>query len=167
MHKRDCTPSMRHKNICVSNLAGNEAQIRKKGECAQGGACPTVAQPSPCAGRCAEAHPMAGRFDGYPRSCRSGIHARRFFAVGHKWPTYARFVGWGLPHRRTTVAIPRTVRQGAPYGGAVWRVFGGVVGRAFMPDVFLLSAINGRPTRCSHGFGDNEMIEYSAATRFA
>ena len=89
MHKRDCTPSMRHKNICVSNLAGNEAQIRKKGECAQGGACPTVAQPSPCAGRCAEAHPMAGRFDGYPRSCRSGIHARRFFAVGHKWPTYA------------------------------------------------------------------------------
>ena len=37
MHKRDCTPSMRHKKICASNLAGNEAQIRKKGECAQGG----------------------------------------------------------------------------------------------------------------------------------
>ena len=37
MHKRDCTPSMRHKKICVSNFAENEAQIRKKGECAQGG----------------------------------------------------------------------------------------------------------------------------------
>ena len=25
-------------------------------------------------------------------------------------------VGWGLPHRRITVAITRTVRRGAPYG---------------------------------------------------
>ena len=43
---------------------------------------------------------------GTPYKCRSGINDR----------PYALFVGWGLPHRRTTVAMSRPVRRGVPYG---------------------------------------------------
>ena len=43
---------------------------------------------------------------GTPYKCRSGINDR----------PCTLSVGWGLPHRRKTVAMTRTVRRGAPYG---------------------------------------------------
>ena len=81
-------------------------------------------------------HPSpTGGGGGLTGSCRSGIHARRFFAVGHKWPTYARFVGWGLPH--VAQPLPCAERRAEAHPMAE-RMAGirGVVGRAFMPDVF-------------------------------
>ena len=42
-------------------------------------------------------------------------HFARAVPVPHRGR--GRFVGWGLPHRRTTVAMRQTVRRGAPYGG--------------------------------------------------
>ena len=53
-----------------------------------------------------------------------GMRAKPTPALPHRGR--GRFVGWGLPHRRTTVAMCRTVRQGAHYDGCspvygLWR----------------------------------------------
>ena len=84
------------------------------GELSVGWGLPTAAQSSPCPARCAEAHPMAG----FARRVCGGEPTRtRAFWQWHTCAACGELsVGWGLPHRRTIVAMPRTVRRGAPYG---------------------------------------------------
>ena len=46
---------------------------------------------------------------------------RRYEGKPHPGPPpqgEGRFVGWGLPHHRTTIAMRQTVRRGAPYDGS-------------------------------------------------
>ena len=76
---------------------------------------------------------------------RSGTRARRFFVVGHEWPTYGMATG----HRRgngQTPALPHRGR-GQRGGGAGGGWCFGIVSQ------FLLSAMNGRPTAWLQGIG--------------